>query len=388
MSKLLKLWKVLAVGAVVAALGMMASCVETGDEPEVTDLTVTIQDGGTGSYGGGTYKAGDTVDIYAGEKSGKTFRIWTTADVDVTEEIDDEDAETWFVMPNRSVTLRAWWDDDVGPVKYTATVYDGSEQKTYTLEKGDTLDIEADFKVSGVEFVKWVALNADKKSKTSSVKFGDDTKDLTYFIMPDQDVFVGATYAYEEGGASVRFTWEATHNQDIFAIWVSKDDVEDWYNDVYRGIYLANVDPEDPNDIYNYVSDIPQNPGIDDEQLDGFYNRDISSSLNNKGKYWFVYGGDYTAVCTVIDPDYGDTTDIVANYKVDDEELYEYFFDVGFDVGLFLAGSEVPSDWVVLKQYDNQHERPELEKSKSKPALLKVLKKGNVTYYVLRRPRK
>jgi hypothetical protein len=120
MSKLLKYWKVISLGAVVTAMGLfMASCVETEDDEKdgAGTYTVRIVGGGAGSnvtdYNDKpttTFKAGDTVVIFAGSTpSGKTdFDKWTIAPSS-TQLYDANDRKTTFIMPRSNVTVTANW---------------------------------------------------------------------------------------------------------------------------------------------------------------------------------------------------------------------------------------------------------------------------------------
>lgn len=80
-----------------------------------SDVTyqVTIQDGGTGATGAGTYGEGDTVNVSAGTKEGYVFTEWTAVGVTLA---DDTQAETTFTMPANDVTLTANWAEAVAEV--------------------------------------------------------------------------------------------------------------------------------------------------------------------------------------------------------------------------------------------------------------------------------
>ncbi len=67
---------------------------------------VTINDGGSGATGAGSYEAGTTVNIYAGTRSNYTFTGWTSSDVAIT---NASNKSTSFTMQGKSVTVTANW---------------------------------------------------------------------------------------------------------------------------------------------------------------------------------------------------------------------------------------------------------------------------------------
>ncbi len=71
---------------------------------DVATYTVTISGGGTGATGSGSYSAGTTVNIYAGDRSGYTFTGWTSSDVTIT---NASNKNASFTMPDHDVTVEA-----------------------------------------------------------------------------------------------------------------------------------------------------------------------------------------------------------------------------------------------------------------------------------------
>ncbi|HBQ26358.1 MAG TPA: hypothetical protein DD791_08190, partial [Syntrophomonas sp.] len=68
--------------------------------------TVTISIGGTSATGSGSYTAGTTVNIYAGNRSGYTFTGWTSSDVLIT---NASSKNASFTMPTKNVIVTANW---------------------------------------------------------------------------------------------------------------------------------------------------------------------------------------------------------------------------------------------------------------------------------------
>jgi len=284
---------------------MMASCVETGDEPTPNTpdtpatgkYTVAITDGGAGAIGAGTYSAGDTVWISIGTApAGKEFYMWNSNPPVV---FDDElDEDTWFIMPAASVNVRANWK---------------------------TIDIPV--------------------QPTPSVRFSWDR-------------------AYISLDSSVHISY----------IWASVNDVDYWKTNVFDEMY--------EDDSYE-ATDIPLKPGAPGVP-NALYSMDSAATILNYGKYFSTTEGDYTAVCTLEDEDEA-ITDIVANYHTQiDGDLK--FFEIAFDVKGLLEGTRT-NGWTD-DSYNTNDTDPMLKTKAGKGKLLKKVTKGNVTYYVLRRPKK
>jgi hypothetical protein len=377
MSKLLKYWKVLSLGAVVTAMGLFtASCVETEDEP--TGFKVTITGGGSGATGSGSYAEGDTVKIFAGNApAGKVFQMWTTSDKDVIFD-DYESARTWFIMPGRAVAVGVWWESEsVSTFSVTlnagekSAVFNENAEPQTRFEAGDTVVIFAGTKYKQV-FDGWVSNDVDI----------EDDPNFTAFIMPNKNVSISVNWA-DAGGASVRFSWELAEQSSIQSIAANTKDVDNWYNTIFLGDDYNDLDATDyPWFVGN--RDVPEN----------LYSRTLHSSNGspNKGKYFNTYEGNYTAVATVEDYEIDDPDgephvyDIVANYTLDvTSSEGKKFFEVAFDVGNFLEGNE-DKGWFDDSFNDDQTD-PRLEKKKA-AKLLKKIKKGNVTYYVFKRAAK
>ena len=83
------------------------------DNPAVPDPTylVTLNSGGLGATGAGSYTEGATVNIYAGTRGGYTFTGWTSPDVDI---ISASSKNARFAMPGKPVTVTAHWSYNGG----------------------------------------------------------------------------------------------------------------------------------------------------------------------------------------------------------------------------------------------------------------------------------
>jgi hypothetical protein len=184
------------------------------------------------------------------------------------------------------------------------------------------------------------------------------------------------------GDTKIRYVWESSQQHYIVSIAASFTDVDYWYKTVW------STWPEVPLEVskqpkWEGSTEIPNN----------IYSSNFKST-QYKGVYFPISQGEYTAICTVDDPIYGDTYDIVANYKIK-EYLYaggdpsETYYELAFDVRRFL-NDDNPNNgdkWWYLDEYDNKNTRPSLTKTptSSKP-FLKVFEDNNVTYLVFRRP--
>ena len=73
---------------------------------EAIEHTVTVSGSYASASGAGEYAVGETVNIYAGTKSGYTFNGWTSDDVTV---LSASSKNASFVMPDKDVTVKANW---------------------------------------------------------------------------------------------------------------------------------------------------------------------------------------------------------------------------------------------------------------------------------------
>lgn len=93
--------------------GAQTDKVHTSD----SDVTyqVTIMGGEEGAFGTGTYKAKETVKVFAGMKDKFAFAGWTVSPegTDLGTDFDPSKAETSLVMPAENVTLTASWAEAV-----------------------------------------------------------------------------------------------------------------------------------------------------------------------------------------------------------------------------------------------------------------------------------
>ena len=110
----------------------------------VVTYTVTVNGSYAGETGSGSYLAGASVTVSAGERAGYSFAGWTAEGVD----LDDESAETvTFTMPANDVTLTAEWDYIVTPGDPTyRPIIDEPENGGVTTspsrpEAGDTVTV-------------------------------------------------------------------------------------------------------------------------------------------------------------------------------------------------------------------------------------------------------
>lgn len=322
MSKLLKQWKFLSLGVIVAAFGlMMASCVETGD-PVDDGYSVTLKS--------------------------------TTGFLD-------------------------FYDNFVVETSNGAPMQGATGAGTY--QKDSLVEIYAGRAPAGYSFYGWNSI--------PTVAFDNLYDDETAFDMPGKDVALQAFFARNPPEAAfVRFSWEAEQIPNIYMISASFVDVDYWYTEVYDKEY-ADLDDAD------YALKASHRPFYDGNYMvpNALFTNDDPSNVENKSTYFGTYAGDFTAICTAIDPIYSDTFDIVANYKVTaGTATAPKYHEIGFDVGLWIdientPGADNPDNWVVISNPSTDDTKPVLEKKKA-AKFLKKAQKGDVTYYVFKRAKK
>jgi len=328
------------------------------------------------------FKEGDTVMVFAGYDEETEFLNWTVTSGVVPLFPNDFGLNSEvlvFVMPAKNVTLTANWTTvPVVPQTYPVTILYAGESSLGAgfYREGETVTIIAGTK-QGKSFDGWIS---------DDVYFDDETSYITTFVMPDYPVTIYVNWADAVvgfGDAKVRFAWESAEQRFIQSIAANTEDVAYWYEEIFLSGYYNDLDATD----YPYFSgneNVPVN----------LYSRTLHSETGSpyKGKYFDTYEGGYTAVATVedryiYDPYYGPQLyDIVANYAIDvDGAGGRAFFEIAFDVGVFLDGYD-DIGWFDDSFYDDAAP-PRLEKKKA-AKLLKKLKKDGVTYYVFKRAAK
>jgi len=141
--------------------------------------------------------AGSTVTVNISEvESGKVLKSITVTDVEGgnVETIEViANAEYYFVMPNKSVTVKAEIEDI--PISTYAVTVNGSYDKTSgagNYSEGDTVTINAGSR-PGYSFKGWIS---------EDVSFTNANASSTAFIMPNKAVTVTATWKAKGGGSS------------------------------------------------------------------------------------------------------------------------------------------------------------------------------------------
>lgn len=282
--------------------------------------------------------------------------------------------------------------DDPVENEYTVNIVGGTMEfegpppiTTGIFEAGDIVVITANDPAAGKVFAYWTT-----SPSVAPSEFNDVNAAYTTFRVPAFDVTITAVFEDddwigEDGTAEVRFTWESAVQASISSISASYDDVKYWFEEVYSA---ADYVQEDATDI----------PMFDGSPLlpNNIYSSTVGSTVN-KGKYFPIEEGFYTAVCTVED-EHG-FADIVANYfiMIDEGDVREdgidLFYEIAFDVNTFIDGEcGGDEDCWMWDVYDNPDDDPILQKAKkTKKITKKIVKKDKtieVTYYVLYRLKK
>jgi hypothetical protein len=404
------------------AVGLFTmACTEPGDEPDPETYTVSIS-GGTMTWWEDPvgdpnaqhnedfsskdlllYETDVVIILSATPPPGKEFDKWTVSP-NVGRFNDPTNPKTTYTGATSDVTIIANFKDAL-PTGYTISVYGGemmvwdNPPDTVTpefsyLENGNIL-YENDLVIilsaepeDGEEFDYWdvsPSIYANRFAYDSD-KFDEEAA----FLMPAGNVIITAkfkpAFVPVNGEASIRFTWEAAEAANITHISVNETDVAWWYSDVFGD--EANV-AEDFSDIPLYDG----NPSLPS------FAAPYDATNVQKGIYFETGEGSFTAVCGAEDQ-YG-LAEIVANYTITIDYATsttngaDKFFEIAFDVGTFIAGEDELG--YVKDEYDNPNTTPRLQKSKApkfgvKKVATKQFKKAgttvDVTYYVIRRPKK
>ncbi len=139
-------------------------------------FTVTVE-GGTANPSSAA--PGKKVTITA---EGEHFLKWTTEDDEVLLDKPNETSAS-FIMPSHNVTVKANYAEE----KYIITVNNGTSTPATEATPGTRVDITAGTLESMI-FKEWTS------DQTGSVTFKDVASPNTFFIMPDHNVSITATF--------------------------------------------------------------------------------------------------------------------------------------------------------------------------------------------------
>jgi len=183
----------------------------------------------------------------------------------------------------------------------------------------------------------------------------------------------------------VRYTWRSvdvagttyTGNgtplaYKISSIAASEYDVKGWKDDWYKDVDATDIP------LYAGSPDIPNN----------IYSSTLLNYTQYKGVNLPISEGSYTAVCSVEDITFNNVVDIVANYKVPFNSSNGNYTEVDFYVAEAIASTAGTDDSYARSWgFSDPDIAPTLNKTPAK-SLVKTFEKDNVTYYVIRRPKK
>lgn len=117
----------------------------------VESYTVTVEGSYAGITGAGNYDAGDTVNIYAGSRSGYTFNGWTSKDGVVF--ADASNATTTFVMPDKNVTVTANWTYKGSGGRSRGSSSEKMDNTVTSPEAKKFIDIEKHWAEESIDYV-------------------------------------------------------------------------------------------------------------------------------------------------------------------------------------------------------------------------------------------
>jgi hypothetical protein len=395
------------------AVGLFTmACTEPGDEPDPDGFTITIHDGDMVWWKNANTPnaAPDTVSLKSGDimyendviviisadpVEGKEFDYWDISPSTYANSFmagfNKYDDVAAFIMPASDVIIRAKYKDAEGELEdgYAIFIVGGTMEwwedpsdpnATSPLSNGQLL-YESDIVIvlsatppTGKVFDKWTV-----SPSSAASRFNDVNDPRTTFSMPASDVDITATF--RDVSANVKFTWELDEQAAIQNISASETDVAYWYENDYEEAFLADG-TELP--IYFGSPDLPNN----------IYSKTIGTTTN-KGKYFPLEEGDYTAVCSIEDEDFPDQFwDIVANYTIVTGDTADTYFEVFFDVGGFF--SELTSEYWQFFVREDANVPDYLTKARTSKLAQKIgtkkfSKAGStveVTYYLLHRTKK
>jgi hypothetical protein len=205
---------------------------------------------------------------------------------------------------------------------------------------------------------------------------------LTGLAVAMAGMFGMSCEVYDDGLAYVRYTWALNQQPNLLSVSASTADVKWWVENVW----LDGALPDEA-----FVGDKAPAAWGNPSAPDNLYSSTIGSSGSAyRGVYYPVDPKVYTAIASVIDPQYSDTFDIIANYRIEVDEGTssaageDWYFELGFDIAAALADV---GDYKF--QYSPDKNRPYLFKSKllKKETIVKKGAKMDVVYYIVPRKR-
>ena len=166
-----------------------------------TTYTVTVNGSYASTTGAGSYEAGETVYIYAGNRDGYSFDGWTSSDVTIN---NANSKNAYFTMPEGNVTVTANWEYNGGGGggggggREYDIIVEKSAHGTVTPEwesamKGDTVTLT----VKPDKGYKLETLSV--AGKGGSVVKVNEKNGVYSFDMPAYAVVVKATFVEENG---------------------------------------------------------------------------------------------------------------------------------------------------------------------------------------------
>ena len=234
--------------------------------PAQTPFSVSVSDSNANPTGAGTYYAGNTVYIYAGNApSGYIFNGWTVNSGNVSLN-SSSSATTYFTMPAGNVSVTAKW----ALPTYWVSVYDSydnyfSGSSSYT--QNSTVTIYAGTRL-GYKFDGWTV-------NSGGVSLADASSPTTTFTMPANAVSVTANWAapstWQECGelllgpysdeciyrVAYELQYYKNNNYYTYNTYAYFDNSGDaWYfADLWWSFQSEYVGSFDGGDLYRYVYD-------------------------------------------------------------------------------------------------------------------------------------
>ncbi|MBQ9369599.1 MAG: InlB B-repeat-containing protein [Clostridia bacterium] len=194
---------VVAIGLTIASSIMNSSRVSLNSAPFRLDEDTAIE-AGTVS-GGGRYRRGATITVKATPNPGYKFVGWTNGDKNET--LASEEAAYTMIVPEKSITLTAHWEQVVYNVDLVIGEGEGGTIHSTYVVTDDTIFLDEPAEREGYAFLGWLADETQEDGSVKRVKVQDfieptDVKDVKLYA--DWAESYNITYVLDEDPRAAR----------------------------------------------------------------------------------------------------------------------------------------------------------------------------------------